>query len=188
MTKKELRKALLARRLALDPARREAGAAALTERLLALPEVRRARRIFVYVGVKEEVPTLPWIRRWLADGVQVLVPRIEGDRIVAVPLLSEADLVPGSFGIPTAMGPASDAPVDLVVAPGAGFTARCERIGLGKAYYDGLLTRLPAGFVCAVAWDEQIVDEIPMEPHDRLMDAVVTPTRTFRRSTAPGTA
>lgn len=188
IAKKELRRSLLARRATLDAAYRAAGARALTDRLMDLPEVQVARTILVYVSVKEEVPTRGWIARWTAERRTVLVPRIEADGLVPCPITCLDDLVEGSHGIPTSPADPWTGPVDLVVAPGAGFSPRCERIGLGKAYYDRLLARIGPWFVCGVGWDEQIVDEVPMEPHDRALDAVVTPTRTFRRPSAEDSA
>ncbi|MEO7397908.1 MAG: 5-formyltetrahydrofolate cyclo-ligase, partial [Ilumatobacteraceae bacterium] len=46
------------------------------------------------------------------------------------------------------------------------------RLGHGRAYYDRFLAGLRAGKIGA-CFDEQIVDDLPMEPHDVWLDAVV---------------
>jgi 5-formyltetrahydrofolate cyclo-ligase len=51
-----------------------------------------------------------------------------------------------------------------------------RRLGRGKGYYDRLLAAV-RGAKCGVAFDQQVVSEIPVEPHDILMNFTLTPTR-----------
>ena len=66
--------------------------------------------------------------------------------------------------------------LDLALVPGLGFDARGHRLGRGKGHYDRLLAGF-TGMKIGVAFDFQIVTEVPREPHDIALDAVVTPTR-----------
>jgi 5-formyltetrahydrofolate cyclo-ligase len=66
--------------------------------------------------------------------------------------------------------------VDLILVPGLAFDLRGRRLGRGKGYYDQLLRGL-RGITCGVAFDQQIVAEIPVEPHDVRVNCVLTPTR-----------
>jgi len=90
----------------------------------------------------------------------------------------------GEFGV---IEPVAACPVippnrlDFVVVPGVAFTLDGRRIGRGKGFYDRLLARVD-GVKCGVAFDEQIVEMIPLEPHDIRMDWIVTPTRLVRVS------
>jgi 5-formyltetrahydrofolate cyclo-ligase len=92
----------------------------------------------------------------------------------------------GKFGIPE---PPADAPglalnqLDLALVPGVAFDLSGRRIGRGSGYYDRLLASVPA-IKCGVAFDQQITAELPAEPHDVLVDCILTPTRwlTFGQS------
>jgi len=66
--------------------------------------------------------------------------------------------------------------LDLILVPGIAFDLRGRRLGRGKGYYDRWLPAL-RGKTCGVAFDEQIVDDIPLEPHDVVVNCILTPTR-----------
>ncbi len=63
--------------------------------------------------------------------------------------------------------------MELIVVPGVAFDRRGNRIGRGKGFYDRLLTETKATTV-GVGYDFQLVDDIDSEPHDVVMDLVVT--------------
>ncbi len=65
------------------------------------------------------------------------------------------------------------ASIDLVIVPGVAFTLAGGRLGHGKAYYDRFLPRTRA-FTVGACFDEQVVDELPLEPHDVLLDLVIS--------------
>jgi 5-formyltetrahydrofolate cyclo-ligase len=69
--------------------------------------------------------------------------------------------------------------LDFAIVPGVAFTLEGRRVGRGKGHYDRLLSSV-GGVKCGVAFDEQIVEAIPVEPHDVRMDWIVTPTRLAR--------
>ena len=81
----------------------------------------------------------------------------------------------GKFGIlePTGSLLPADAAVGLILVPGVAFTDQGARLGHGKGYYDRTLSRYPTAYKLGVAFGFQMVDHIPMEPHDRTMDGVV---------------
>jgi 5-formyltetrahydrofolate cyclo-ligase len=56
------------------------------------------------------------------------------------------------------------------------FDLHGHRLGRGKGYYDRLLTAV-RGTACGVAFDQQLVPEIPIGPHDVRMNCLLTPTR-----------
>jgi len=64
----------------------------------------------------------------------------------------------------------------LIVAPGIAFDLRGRRLGRGKGFYDRLLANA-AGVKCGICFDEQLLAEIPVEPHDVALDFIATPTR-----------
>jgi 5-formyltetrahydrofolate cyclo-ligase len=66
--------------------------------------------------------------------------------------------------------------LDLLLVPGLGFAIAGQRLGRGGGYYDRLLTKA-GGFKCGVAFDWQVVANLPLEPHDVLLNCILTPTR-----------
>jgi 5-formyltetrahydrofolate cyclo-ligase len=175
--KAELRARMLAVRKAMTPD--PANAAAAAARLEALPEIARARRIAVYLSVRNELDTRALIAKWLAEGREIGAPRVADGFIEIAPLEDLGALKPGQLGIPVCDGPTWDR-FDAAVVPGVAFTVRGERLGMGKGYYDGLLAKHPEAFTVGFCHDEQLVEELPMEPHDQRLRAIVTPTRTIR--------
>ncbi len=88
-------------------------------------------------------------------------------------------------GMPAGRTPVAPADIDLMVMPGVAFDERCGRVGYGGGYYDTYLAR--EGFraaTCAVCFDEQVLvgEHVPRDPHDRMVDMILTPTRVIRRA------
>ena len=91
----------------------------------------------------------------------------------------DSDCRVGPFGV---LQPADDAePVspDLLFVPLLGFTADGARLGQGGGHYDRWLTAHPRVPAIGLAWDAQLVEALPIEPHDHPLTAVVTPTRLY---------
>jgi len=56
-----------------------------------------------------------------------------------------------------------------------------NRIGYGGGYYDRLLSGMQKHVpVIAPAYEEQIIDSIPSEPHDRKVQIIVTDRQLIR--------
>lgn len=78
--------------------------------------------------------------------------------------------------------PMADSPAlipEVLFCPLVGFTDRGERLGHGAGYYDKWLGTHPPVLTIGLAWDCQLVDELPMEAHDVPLDIIVTPTRLY---------
>jgi len=141
-----------------------------------------ARSILFYAPMAGELDVWPLLTEALAGGKQILLPRfVSASRSYEVCSIGnlETDLRAGHFGI---REPASTRPrsvldrLDLILVPGVAFDHHGRRLGRGKGYYDQLLATI-RGVTCGVAFDEQIVEEIPVEPHDVHLDCIVTPSR-----------
>ncbi len=91
----------------------------------------------------------------------------------------DSGLVPDPFGAMQPAGDAGDARVDVAIVPLVGFTAEGQRLGQGRGHYDQLLNAQPDLVSIGLAWDCQLVDALPLEPHDQPLRAVVTPTRFY---------
>ena len=91
----------------------------------------------------------------------------------------EGTLVPDPYGAMQPPSGASDAQVGVAIVPLLGFTASGQRLGQGGGHYDRLLAARPDLVPIGLAWDCQLVDELPTQPHDMPLRAVITPTRFY---------
>lgn len=91
----------------------------------------------------------------------------------------ESDLTVGPFGMLQPDDAADTLIPDVLFVPLVGFTAALERLGQGGGHYDRWLVEHPPALGVGLAWDAQLCDALPTEPHDRSLDAVITPTRIY---------
>lgn len=181
--KRALRRAMVARLLALDPADRARQEAALAARLESLPGFDSAGTVLLYASVfPEEIATGAILRRALDLGKQLVLPRVERAehrlRLYRIEDL-DADVEPGTLAIPE---PRRDCPelgpeaVDWILVPGLAFDRLGYRLGRGGGHYDRLLPQLrPESPRWALALEPQLVDSLPTAPHDQPIDGVAIP-------------
>ncbi len=173
-----IRRDMLGRRSALTPETAEAKGKAIAGHLMGTDLYRQSRCISCYVSVKQEADTHRLIRSALADGKRVGVPVVRGGgKLTHVEVPSLSVLEPAPFGLlePPASTGAKIPPADfdLVIVPGVAFDRLGNRIGQAGGYYDRFLPRTSAPKV-ALAYDFQIVDDLPVDSHDVPVDILVT--------------
>ena len=181
--KKALRALVKARREALTPPERTEKSAAITERLLALPEVEAARTVMLFWSFGSEVATAAMVERLSAAGKKLALPRIEGSDIVAAAYRPGDPVDEAWFGAKEPLGTEVVTPseIDVVVAPGLVFDRSGHRVGYGGGFYDRFLGRVrPDAFKVAVGFGLQVVDEVPRRGGDVPVDAIVTEEETIR--------
>ncbi len=176
-----LREATRARRRAIAQDTREAAAVAIANALSGLPELADARLVLGYGANREELDPARAVARLRERGVRIAYPRVTSDNVLDLHEVGSPDeLVLGSYSIrePRPESPRVDAnEIDVVLVPGVAFDRRGYRLGYGGGFYDRFLARLPEGPLrIGLAFDEQLLDEVPTEPHDQPVDLVVTPS------------
>ena len=75
--------------------------------------------------------------------------------------------------------PISSGIFDVVIVPLVAFDGECNRLGHGGGWYDRFLATQPKAIKIGLAFDVQQADSLPIEPHDVVLDYIVTETRTF---------
>lgn len=182
--KRALRRELRARRAAVPAHLRSAWSKAIASRAASLPEWRDAGIIHLFIGsLPGEVETRSLVEAALLEDKTLLCPRVAGAELESRRIRSLDDLAPGYRGLPEPdparceLAPAGEA--ELLLVPGLAFTARGDRLGMGSAFYDRLLAGIAAPAV-ALTFELQLVDELPVAPHDRPVDAIVTELRDIR--------
>lgn len=189
--KAELRREIRALVGAMMPEERERASALLIERVRALPEFAAARRVFMYCALPDEADVGALMDDLIGRGCEVLLPVSEtASREIKVVSVADParELRDGAYGILEPLGgmPLDDpGAIDFVIVPGRAFDPAGRRLGRGKGYYDGFLSRLqPFGaggpMKLGVAFACQLADAVPTEPRDVNMDAVATEHRVIR--------
>jgi len=177
--KDKIRKQVLDARFKLAPEQRRAKSAEIEAKLFVLPEFRAASIVLFYASFQSEVETHHMIRRALAEGKRVALPKVKGKELELFEIVNfDSDVGPGAWGIPEPESgrPAELANIGLIVVPGAAFDVRGNRIGYGAGFYDKLLP-LYKGNTVALAFELQIVPEAPADSHDIPMQMIVTEKR-----------
>lgn len=178
--KKEIRQKMLALRRALSASEKEEKSRALTGNLISLKAYQEARRILTYLAMPGEADLDPLIRRALADGKEVYVPVcLAAHQMEAGRLLDMEHFVKGPYGLrdlPKGYSTISPEEIDLVLVPGVAGSPDGTRLGMGAGYYDRYLSKVPYEKRVLVLWDFQVVEELPSEPFDQFMAAIVTDT------------
>jgi len=184
--KKEIREKIMAARNA-EPDK-DGKSRLICERLAGLPEFQRSRVIQFYIDVRSEVRTRQFIPRAMEMGKKVIVPYCVDEHLELFPLDQADELQVGAFKI---LEPRPDlrslphkkfdvADVDLIMVPGVVFDRHGGRMGHGWGFYDRLLEQArPETHLIALAFECQLIDEVPMQEHDMYVDRVVTETAVY---------
>jgi len=170
--KRALRRTVLAALQAMTPTEQALASERARSVLAAQPIWREAKSVLFYAPMDGELDVWPLFDEALALGKVVGLPRYDPrTRTYTICEVGDPrrDVVVGHYGI---REPALHCAgflrnsLDLIL--------QGRRLGRGKGYYDRLLAAL-RGVSCGVAFDQQIVSAIPVEPHDALVNCILTP-------------
>jgi 5-formyltetrahydrofolate cyclo-ligase len=152
----------------------------IKNRLFSLPEFKKAKTVMLYASKNGEVITDEIIDGAIRAGKRVALPRCTSpDTLVAKEIRSrETDLEKSSLGInepkkrKKTIQPKG---IDIVIVPGVAFDRRNNRLGRGKGFYDKFLKGLPPSKISVgLAFDFQIVENLPKDSHDIPVSKVIT--------------
>lgn len=136
--------------------------------------------VMMYLSLPHEVDTTPLILLAWQQGKTVVVPKVSWEQrhMIPVELVSlETGLKTDDRGLrnPTGGTPVPFDDIDLVITPGLGFDKNCNRLGRGGSYYDNFFSHNGIRAArWAVAFSEQMCEEIPHTEKDVPVHAVVT--------------
>lgn len=145
----------------------------------------QATAVLLFAPLPEEVDVWPLLEEALAGGKVVTLPRFDpvGAKYAACRVKNLRDeIVPGQFDIREPVSVCAEIPLselDLAIVPGVAFDSRGSRLGRGAGFYDRLLAGF-SGMKCGIAFDQQMVDEVPTARSDARMEFILTPTRCVR--------
>ena len=177
-SKQALRVDMLAKRNIMSSEQVLAAGAAIAERVLASAVYLSAHTVCSYLAIGNEVPTAPILLAAFAAGKRVILPRTHfaPNRLSLHEIFDLTSLHTRRYGI---LEPSPDAPlvrpedIDLFLIPGSAFDLDGNRLGYGAGFYDMVLAR-NHGCRMALAYDWQVLPQIPNSAHDVPMDLLVT--------------
>ncbi len=182
MTSKDaLRARMREVRSRLSPERVGEDSGKIAEQLFSLVAFTRARVVGCYMALPHEVQTEEILMQCRRAGKRVCVPAQTQDGSYLMAWFDDhEETAQGPWNIPQPkeIRPAHQREVDLMIVPGLAFDRRVRRLGHGGGHYDRLLARCSAVKV-GLAFESQIVGEVPVEPRDVPMDFVVTEERIY---------
>lgn len=196
--KKAFRKAMLLKRDAIPCETRTEADNARNERIRNWGTYQEAELLLFYVSYRSEADTIELIKEALENGRKVAVPKVFGADMVFYRIRSFSQLVEGYKGIlepdterceaVTEARRADDERAQsvkhqdlpkhsLLFVPGCAFDEVGGRMGYGGGFYDRFMEAYPDILRVALAYEEQMVEEVPREVHDKPVDAIVTEKR-----------
>ncbi|KAB5589104.1 Vacuolar protein [Ceratobasidium theobromae] len=200
--KATLRKSVLHARSLLSSSDIKSSSELITKKFIETRAFQTSKAVSCFLSMSGEVDTGGIVREILDSGKTLYVPRMNGRAIdmLRVYGLDDLDALPaGKWGIrepePMKDGvPRQDAmqsgDLDLIIMPGVAFDNKLARLGYGKGYYDRFVNTYVGKYgnshtprMIGVALDVQVVEpgSIPLEEHDRILDALLTPAYHFGR-------
>jgi 5-formyltetrahydrofolate cyclo-ligase len=153
--------------------------------IMELPQFASSKNIMLYLSFNKEVNTYPLAKWCLDNGKTLIAPYcINAERKIIPFKISNLtnDLTKSTFGV---MEPKHDLlkkvnieDIDLIIVPGVVFDEHCNRIGFGAGYYDRFLPKKAKNTpAIGIAYDYQVIDEIPIGEYDVPLDFIITEKR-----------
>lgn len=186
--KQQIRKTIIAARDQLSPDLRAEYNAAITERLLQLPEYCQANAVLGFMNFGSEYASELWVAQVLADGKRLALPRVNRHtNLLDLYWVDdpESQLESGLWGIREPVVERCKRlndinEVEFALLPGIAFSRNGARLGYGGGFYDKLLapvTHRPA--LVTAAFGLQIVTQIPQEATDVRVGWIITEAETY---------
>ena len=181
--KARLRDEAFARRDALDPIWRAQASLAVAERVLELPDLRGREPVSGFWPIRSEIDGKILLDALHARGQRLCLPVVAKPSMLFRAWKPGDDLVKSGFGVSEPGPAAPEGSPQAMLVPLAAFDRQGGRIGYGKGHFDTAIAAIEARhpvFTIGVAFSVQEVASVPMEPHDRRIDVIVTENELIR--------
>lgn len=172
MDKKELRQIIRSRKKAFSQEELAEKSVLILKKLEGHLLFQNAQNVMLYASLPDEVQTMDFIKKWQSRK-KIILPTIVGDDIVPVELTTESNMKIGDFNILEPENQPYNEDIDIIVIPGMAFDKAGHRLGRGKGFYDRFLAKHPTTKTIGLCFDFQIMENIPIEAHDKPVDEVL---------------
>ncbi|OKL44063.1 5-formyltetrahydrofolate cyclo-ligase [Pseudovibrio exalbescens] len=145
-----------------------------------------AAKVAGFWPIRDEIDPRPLMSKLSERGAEICLPIVKGEELIFRKLGREDDLVPAGFGTYGPDERAIEVAPNVLLVPLAGFDRAGRRVGYGKGFYDRALTRLEKGgpvLAIGVGFACQELEQVPVEPHDRMLDIILTERGPLRTKT-----
>lgn len=152
----------------------------INKKIINSKEFKNANCIGIYYPIGSEVQTFDIIRESLIMNKQIGLPRVINSEIIKFYLILEKSLgqiklTKEKYGVMINSDSNVDLEaIDLLLIPGVAFDKKCNRIGYGKGFYDKYIQTTNPAKKIGLAFQKQIVEQIPINKHDKKLDLIVT--------------
>lgn len=176
MDKQTLRAEIKRRHKECLPEERHQWSKEICEHLCTMEALINSSVVMAFYPLDDEVDILPLLRHLHEKGKTILLPEVTSKTSMVLRHYSpEAEMISGALGtqVPKTSIYTDYSKIDTVLVPGVAFDKQGHRMGRGKGYYDRFLQMLPEKSIkIGVCFPYQIVEYVPTEEHDVMMDYV----------------
>lgn len=181
--KKQIRQTMLVQRRAYPENLRMHASIDMVERLCGQSFFRAAKTVMAYASMPDEVQLYTFLQICRKLGKKLLLPALSfsktGKDMEARLLSDTVSIKKETLGIWHAEEQGekvffSPMRIDCIVVPGVAFTPQGLRLGMGGGFYDRFLPRAKNAHRVALAYDFQVVPELPATEEDARMDYIIT--------------
>jgi len=177
ISKQQIRREIEAKRKALDSEWLVAASTKIVKNFQMLGAFASAGTVALYKAIGGEVDLDPLFSACWSAGKRTCIPIFNAEEKIyeMAEVTAETQYLTGHYGIREPLSPSlcPMGQIDLIAVPGLAFDRSGNRLGRGGGYYDRLLDGF-SGVAVAVAFDFQILPEVPTEAHDKPVDQLVT--------------
>ena len=179
MDKKELRRYIREQKRHLTPQQLGEMSLSIMSSLLSHSQIQKADSVLMYHSLPDEVDTHSALDKLLAMGKKVLLPKVISDTEMTIHEYTGKDSLQPSepYGILEPTTPELsiiNCQLSIAIVPGMAFDRQGHRLGRGKGYYDRFLSQIPNIYIIGVCFPFQMLESIPSESTDVVMDEVIT--------------
>jgi len=179
MDKKELRRYIREQKRHFTSQQLGEMSLSIMSSVLTRPRIQEADTILMYHSLPDEVNTHSALDQLLAMGKKVFLPKVVSDTEMTIHEYTGADSLQPSepYGILEPTTPELsiiNCQLSIAIVPGMAFDKQRHRLGRGKGYYDRFLSQVPNIYKIGVCFPFQMLESIPSESTDVVMDEVIT--------------
>ena len=184
--KYDIRKDILSKRNSLSEFEIINNSKIISIRVIATKEYQSSKSIGAYYPIGSEVKTFEIIKHSIDNKKDIGLPRvIDSTNIEFFKIIEDSfekiKFTKGKYGIfENTMSNTRIDQMDLLIIPGIAFDLQGNRLGYGKGYYDRLLSSRKAKYIIGLAYESQVINEIPNNDHDIPVNIIITEKRTIR--------
>lgn len=175
-----IRKKLIEERLKMDKNLLSSLSLSICEQLEESTQYQKASNILFYLPIKNEVDVTPLLEKHLRTK-NILLPKLDANDYIEVKKISTlSDIENGKYDIPEPKESCENFPpekIELILIPGVAFDLNGNRVGYGMGCYDGLIPKTSCPKI-ALAYNFQILENVPGEEHDQRVNIIITEKKT----------